>query len=375
MIGNKQFSFIFIGLALFAMFFGSGNLIFPLYVGHLAKDQCLLASLGFLLTAVAVPFLGVIAMVVYKGDYTAFFRCLGNRFGSILIAILLTIWIPLGSAPRCITLAYSSLSSYVNVGPLWVFSALYCVLIFFVVGKKGRMLDILGYVLTPLLLACLSMIIFKGVSIQDAFAMPSGEGMEYFYQGLLEGYNTMDLIAAFFFSASVIDILQKTSHEKMRPLWITFKACVVGISLLGVVYVSLIALAGAHADMLQTVPKDQMLAYIAKDVLGPQMGMIAVVAIFLACLTTSVALVVVYAEFLSKTLFKKYESETGAKISSLLITFIMSLAGLKGITMVTAPVLEIFYPFLIGMIIVNLSIYGYKRVVFKRSEGISDRSV
>lgn len=361
MIGNKKFSFIFIGLALFSMFFGAGNLIYPLFVGQLAQDQSILASLGFLITAVAVPFLGIIAMIVYEGDYTKFFQCLGNRFGSILIAVLLTIWIPLGSAPRCIALAFSSMSTYADVMPLWLFSIIYCGVIYFVIGTKGRMLDILGYFLTPLLLLCLGMIIVKGVNVSDVFALPTAEGAEHFVRGLTEGYNTMDLIASFFFSASIIEILRNASHEKIRPLQITLKACIVGVSLLAIVYISLIALAGAHFQILAEIPKDQMLAHIAKTVLGPRLGVVAVAAIFLACFTTTIALVVVYSDYLNKTLFKWHPSDVWAKVSTLLITFVISLTGLAGITKITAPLLEIFYPFLILMIVGNLAFIGYKK--------------
>ena len=300
-------------------------------------------------------------MIVYEGDYTKFFQCLGGKVGAILIAILLTVWIPLGSAPRCITLAYSSLASYIDFGPLWLFSLLYCSVIFFVIGTKGRMLDILGYFLTPCLLVCLGMIIYQGVNVSEVYATPTAEGSAHFFSGLTEGYNTMDLIASFFFSASVIEILRGATKENAQSLRITLKACIVGIALLAVVYVNLIALAGVHYEMLENVPKEQMLAHIAKNVLGPHLGMVSVLAIFLACFTTSIALVVVYADYLNKVLFKSHPSDFWAKVTTLVITFVISLTGLAGITMITAPILEIFYPVLIVMIVVNLSIKAYQR--------------
>lgn len=361
MIGNKKFSYIFIGLALFSMFFGAGNLIYPLFVGQMAQDQSIWASFGFLITAVGVPFLGVIAMIVYEGDYTKFFQCLGGKLGALLIAILLTVWIPLGSAPRCITLAYSSMASYVDIGPLWLFSFIYCAVIFFVIGTKGRMLDILGYVLTPCLLVCLGLIIYNGVTVTEMFAAPTGDGVKHFFNGLTEGYNTMDLIASFFFSASIIEILRNATHEKVQPVRITLKACIVGMSLLAIIYINLIALAGVHFELLSNVPKEQMLAHISKSVLGPHLGMISVLAIFLACLTTSVALVVVYADYLNKVLFKSHPSDFWAKVTTLGITFVISMTGLAGITMITAPILEIFYPILIAMILVNLSVKAYQK--------------
>ncbi len=72
---THQPSFIIIGFALFSMFFGSGNLIFPLFLGQIAEGQWIFASLGFFVTAVLLPLLGILAMVVYKGDYGTFFSC------------------------------------------------------------------------------------------------------------------------------------------------------------------------------------------------------------------------------------------------------------------------------------------------------------
>ena len=352
---TKKSSYFFIGLALFSMFFGSGNLIFPLHIGQLAQDHFLSATLGFLLTAVAFPFFGVIAMVIFQGNYTDFFSCLGKRTGTLLTALLLTVWIPLGSAPRCIALAYASSLTYFSLPPLWVWSLFSCLLIALIVYKKSRMLDFLGYVLTPMLLICLLIISIKGLW-GASFSMSSYEHSTLFFEGLKEGYNTMDLIAAFFFSASIIDILKKEGSED--PMKITLKACIVGVSLLGIVYFGLIALAGAYSGSLEGIPKEQLLSHIALIVMGPQLGIIAMVTIVLACLTTLLALVSVYSDFLGKTLFHKYKSREQLSLCCTLIgTFILSTLGLSGITFITAPILEVFYPLLIVLIAYNTGLY------------------
>jgi LIVCS family branched-chain amino acid:cation transporter len=121
---HNRSSPLIIGMALFAMFFGSGNLIYPLYIGTEAETSWVSATLGFLIAAVLLPFLGVIAMVLYRGSYDEFFNSIGKKMGFILSLILLTVWIPLGSAPRCMTLAYASIDSYfANTPPLWLYSA------------------------------------------------------------------------------------------------------------------------------------------------------------------------------------------------------------------------------------------------------------
>ena len=99
-IDNRS-SAIIIGMALFAMFFGSGNLIYPLHIGTVSQGAWPVATIGFLLAAVFLPFLGVSAMVLYKGSYDDFFNTIGKKKGFLLSLLLLTVWIPLGSAPRC----------------------------------------------------------------------------------------------------------------------------------------------------------------------------------------------------------------------------------------------------------------------------------
>lgn len=353
---SKNLSSFFIGLALFSMFFGSGNLIFPLFVGQTAETQWPIASLGFGLTAVIVPFIGVVAMVVFRGNYTRFFNILGNKIGFLITFVLLTVWIPFGSAPRCIILAYNSLASYLTMPSIWIVSLFYSFLLFLVVYKKSRMLNILGYFLTPILLSCLAFIVVKGILFTEApiEQLPKDFTVNMFFLGLKEGYNTMDLIASFFFSASIISILEKSQSDKISPLKKTLHSCIIGIVILGVVYIGLIHLSAIHAPSLEGIPKDQLLAHIAKSVMGENLGIIAAITIVLACFTTSVAMIVVYTDFLSEKVFSR-SSFNPSMLLSLLVSFAMSISGIEGITTLTAPILSLFYPSLIILIAVNIS--------------------
>src|SRR5690348_4123561 len=108
-----------IGLALFSMFFGAGNIVFPLAVGQITGDQVLFASLGLILTAALVPIIGVIAMVLFDGNQRHFFGRLGRVPGFLLALSIISLLGPLGSTPRCIALAYSTLKgAFLDVGPI-----------------------------------------------------------------------------------------------------------------------------------------------------------------------------------------------------------------------------------------------------------------
>ena len=134
------------------------------------------------------------------------------------------------------------------------------------------MIEILGRFLTPMLLCCLALIVLFGLDIGASLNPSNFAAGEIPFRGLKEGYNTMDLIAPFFFSASVIEILKKASGNEELSLKKAFKASVVGIVVLAAVYIGLISLSAYHAATLQDVPKDQLLVHIAKSVLGSRVG-------------------------------------------------------------------------------------------------------
>jgi LIVCS family branched-chain amino acid:cation transporter len=334
------------------MFFGSGNLIFPLFVGHLAEGQWQAAFFGFWLTAVLLPFTGIIAMVFYHGNYLKFFATFGSLCKEVLPLTLLSVWIPLGSGPRCITLAYAALSPYVPIPSVALFSIAYCTLIWFITSRKQSLLDILGYFLTPLLLLCLGTVILLGIQASEGIQEANLSFFTSFKTAVQEGYHTMDLIAAFFFSASIISMLRNEKQTERETLKLTLQSCLVGMALLSIVYLGLIYLAACQADSLKQVAKDYLLISIAKNTLGHSLGLVAAFAVILACLTTSVALTLVYTEYLTSR-WRQIKTE-GALLATLASSFAMSIFGLSGITQVTGPLLNVFYPLLLAMIFWNL---------------------
>jgi len=367
-MNSKKNSSIDIGLALFSMFFDSGNLIYPLFVGMSSANTFLSSTFGFLMTSVLLPFFGVIAMVLFKGDYQRFFEILGKKLGFAFSMLLLTIWIPLGSAPRCIALAYSSVFTYFDIGPIWIFAAIYSVFVFYVICTKMGFLDILGKIITPLLIGSILVIFILG---KKADVIPVLASRDFtFFNSLKEGYNTMDLIASFFFSASIIHILYKKTKSMSSSIKLIIKSSVIGILLLAFVYIMLIFTAAKFSDVLIGGKKDQLLAILAKAVLGSRFSLISLIAIVLACFSTSVALVIAYSDFLQNQVFKNKKDINISITFSVFISFIMSLFGLNGVTFITAPVLKICYPILLTLIFLNVAkmIFLEKKQIFSKKE-------
>lgn len=347
------------GLAMFSMFFGAGNVVFPLGLGQYAKDHNFYAILGLLITAVGVPFAGLISITLYNGDYKKFFGRIGTVPGFIVSAIILGLIGPFGAIPRCVVLSYSTMKSYLPEGfSLTWFSLISCALIFILTIKRNRIIDILGFFLTPILLASLAIIIIKGL-IASPSLEPSGHSkLAVFLQGIKEGYQTMDLLAAFFFSSVVIDCLRKdidiTIQKNYKDtIFLSLKASLIGAFLLSLVYIGFSFVAAFYSPLLKETPQGELPAMIAYHVLGP-LAIAAQVAVILACLTTVIALASVFAEFLHKDIFLDKVGYGESLFITLIITFFISTLNFTGIVNFLQPILQVCYPALIVLCIVNI---------------------
>ncbi len=348
------------GLAMFSMFFGAGNVFFPLLLGQEAGEKNIYAILGLLITAILVPFLGVLSIVLFGGDYKSFFYRLGKVPGSCLMILILSLLGPFGATPRCITLSHATFQ-YSCLGlPLWLFSLIACLLIYLFAYKKRQIVSLLGYVLTPLLLISLTIIIVKGLyNPPPAAPNPSPSG-EVFMHGLREGYNTMDLLAAFFFSSIVLDSLRKTfgacNKQDNRQLMLkTVQAGLIGCGLLLVIYAGMSFVTSYYGNRIEQVDSGEILAALAFKLLGSWAGIVASLATALACLTTAVTLVVIFAEFLQQYIFKGKVKYQICLIGTLIITYFFSYLTFSGIVKVVAPIVIICYPALIALCILNMA--------------------
>lgn len=356
---SSRFEAISIGLAMFSMFFGAGNVIFPLALGQIAGDQNIYAMMGLILTAAVMPIAGVVAMILYDGDYNAFFGRLGRIPGFIVAVTIISLLGPLGSTPRCIALAYTTMtSSLVEMSPV-LFSALSCSLILLLAINKNRVLSILGVVLTPFLLTALLLIIFLGLFYSPDIQAVDQQPLSMFFHGLKEGYNTMDLLAAFFFSSTILHILKSRVHrgeiKQQNYLPIAYQASMIGAVLLGAIYIGFSYLAAFHGNAFFNIGKDELLTAITLKIAGPYGGVLVCVTIILACLTTAIALISAFADFVQKEVFNENISYELTLFGSLLVTFCISTFEFTGISAFLGPILEVCYPGLIVLTLLNIA--------------------
>lgn len=356
---KKFFSFesIAIGLAMFSMFFGAGNIIFPLAIGQHAGDKNLFAIVGLILTAVAMPFAGVFGMILFDGDRRLFFGRLGKLPGFLVALTIITLLGPLGSTPRCIALTYSTVKGLIpGISPV-LFSAAACLVVYLFSMRKNRILTLLGYGLTPLLLASLAAIVFLGFFMGSDAPVTEHTGFSMFLHGLIEGYNTMDLLAAFFFSSAILSLLKERANAGGTAGYIqlSLQASVLGAILLAIVYVGFGMISSFHSGDLLIANKDELLSAISTKLAGPYAGVLVCIAIGLTCLTTAIALISVFADFVQKEVFNEKISYEIALAGSLLLTFAVSTLQFTGISAFLGPVLQITYPGLIVLTLLNIA--------------------
>jgi len=351
----KKRDYLAVGLAIFSMFFGAGNIIFPLALGRIALDKTPWGLSGLLLTAVAMPFMGLLAMFRYKGQIRLFFGRLGKIPGLLIATLIISLLGPFGAAPRCIALAHSTLSLSFSDIPLVLFSLSACVLIFLFSYRENRLLKLFGYVLSPLKITLLILVIIKGfIEVPEATLVSANlSKFSHFWSGLTEGYNTMDLLAAFFFAPLVISSLGSSEKDQNLNRFV-FIASGIGASLLALVYTGFCYLAYRYASQLVDISNDKLLGAIAIKILGPYAGLIVSLTVTFACLTTAIALVVAFASFIQKEILREKVNYVPILMISLILTFAITILEFQGIAYFLNPILEICYPVLILLTFYNL---------------------
>ncbi len=342
------------GLALFSMFFGAGNLIFPLLVGRYAGTETFYAILGLGISAVAFPFLGLIAMMVYGGQIQAFLARLGKWPAFALLFVLQMSQGPVGAMPRLVTLMHASMKTYFPLS-LALFSALICLAVFLLTVRPQRIIHLLGVILTPLLLLSLTILVIVG-SLWAPPAQPVAEsGGHFFVHGLKMGYQTTDLIAALLFATVILPHLSQGTEDRRLIRKRMVFASLIASALLMASYIGLCWISAHHGSAFPEAAPEELLQLMATHVLGPFGGYVSSAAVFLACLTTAISLAAVFSQYLQKDLLQSRKGNGYSLAITLALTALVANLGFGGIVKIWGPILEVLYPGLIVLCLFNIA--------------------
>lgn len=347
------------GLSIFSMFFGAGNVVFPLTLGQYAQDNNIFAILGLLITAVGVPIFGLLAMTLYEGNFKQFFGRLGPLPGFLFALVLMTFLGPFGALPRCIAFSYATTKMFFDALSVELYSFITCALIFLLAFQKKQILAILGYVLTPILLGLLVIIITKAINFSSPLPVSLYSPIENFFYGLTEGYQTLDLFAAFFFTSIILAALKKDpelteEQHYLRTLKTVGLGSLIGAALLSFIYIGFSFASANNSEALKDFYPDELLGQMALLTLGPHAGIIVTITVSLACLTTAIALACIFAEYIEKDLSRHKISYIPSLFITLAIAYIFTTMNYLQVIAILNPILQIIYPALILLSVLNV---------------------
>lgn len=343
-----------IGFALFSMFFGAGNLIFPAFLGNKFGSHYLISMLGFLITGVGLPLLAIIACSKVDGTFESIASKVSNKFAIIFTTILFIAIGPILAIPRTAATTFE-----LTIQPFFPeLSPFICITIYFVINlffilRKSSVIDTLGKYLTPALMIILSILIFKGIFIPIG-PLSTHEVSNVFSSSLIEGYQTMDAIAALLFASLITNSIKSKGYSTQETLPMILKSSFIAIVGLASIYGGLIFI-GAHTRELapEVTSKTSLLILVSKNILGNLGPALIGIAMGLACLTTSIGLITAGANFFDKISKGKLPFKVNAIVISIISLFIACL-GVDKIIGISGPILDILYPVAITLIFITL---------------------
>lgn len=350
---NKDF--LVIGLALFAMFFGAGNLIFPPSIGLQAGENWFAAMMGFYLTGIGMPLLGILAISKAGGTIEGLAGKVGSKFSKVFGSVAVLILGPLLGVPRTGATTYEMgiKPIFSDVSPVLVSIVFFSVTLFFVIKPSG-IIDRIGKLLTPILLIMLSVIIYKGVTAPMGTPIDTGM-LKPFSTGFTEGYQTMDAIVSILIGGIVIASLKEKGYEDKRQQFkLTAKAGILAATGLAIVYGGLLYLGATGSSVFpQDIVKTGLTVSIVTTILGEIGKAVLGICVSCACLTTSVGITATVGDYFSKITEGKL-SYKSVVIASSIISAIVSNTGVEQIVKFAAPILAVIYPVALVLIIMNL---------------------
>lgn len=365
---KKNKDIIIIGFALFSMFFGAGNLIFPPFIGMTSGSNWLVSFLGFVLADVGIILLSINA-VARAGSFQDVVGKAGKKFGITLEIIMMLCLGPILVIPRTAATTFemsvSPLSSSVNSV---VFSVLFFGLTFALTIKPTKVMDIIGKFLTPILLLALGLLIIKGI-VSPLGELNTTNNDNLFVNGLTQGYQTMDALGIGGVTALIMtSFISKGYTNKKENISMTLKSASIAGCGLVLVYGGLAYLGATVSTMYDaSISQTALLVNITNSLLGKSGIILLGIIVAFACLTTSIGLTSVTAKYFEDVSNKKLKySHLVAFIC--IFSSIASNLGVDKIISIAAPILTIIYPVSILLVIMStFSNYFSKAAVFKCS--------
>lgn len=348
-----------IGFALFAMFFGAGNLIFPPYLGLISGSHWWVGFLGFTITDAGLGLLAIIALSKYDGNLNILASRVNKTFAIIISTAIILCIGPFLATPRTAATTYE-----IGILPIfgesvnrYLFSIIFFIIAFLLSVRPSKVVDIVGKFLTPSLLVCMTVLIIKGIVSPIGEIANTAMIDNVLEKGITDGYQTMDAIAGCMFALVVLNAV-KTRNYSSQSLEIkaTIYSGIIAAVCLAFIYGGLLYL-GAQTSSLGiydvNTDNTQLLVDITNKVLGGTGVYILAIITALACLTTAIGLISAAGNFFSDMSKGKVSYELVVVLCSI-VSCAISMLGVSQIIKISAPILQILYPCAMTIVLIGL---------------------
>ena len=369
---------ILVAGTLFGMFFGAGNLIFPVHLGQMAGRNALPAIIGFIITAVGIPILGVAAIGITHSDgLQTLSGKVGKGYGIFFTCLLYLTIGPLFAIPRCATVSFTT-----GITPLLgadsperlyllLFSAVFFAFVLFFSLRPGKITVWIGKIINPLFLFFFAVLMLAALLAPGA-AVSAVEPVDAyrsdaFFPALIEGYGTMDAIAGLAFGIVVIDVIRRMGVDNDDAIAedVLSSGLLTG-ALMALIYVVSIVVGAQSRGLFELSENGGIaLTQIAGHYLGGVGLFILAFTITFACLKTSIGLVTACAETFSKMTNGKISYRSWAILFTV-FSFAVSNIGLSAIIEYSIPMLMLIYPPAIALILLAFlgKFFAHDRTVY-----------
>lgn len=367
-------SYLAIGLMLFALFFGAGNLIFPAFLGQEAGTHYWPAIIGFLITGTGLPFLGILAIGLSgKEDLQSLASRVHPIYGLIFTVVLYLTIGPFFALPRTGTVSFEiGVAPFLSEGHMTIGLVIFTIIFFGVTLllslSPSKIVDRVGKLLTPLLLVVILVLIIASLvkPMGTAEAATGKYISDSFVSGFLEGYMTMDALAALVFGIIVVNAVKAVGAKSRKQIAVmSTKTGLIAIVLLAFIYV-FIGLIGTQsvAELGRQANGSPVLSGAAQFYFGSFGKILLAAIVFLACLTTSIGLVTACASYFNK-LLPVINYKAFVVIFSVFAGLVANI-GLSKIISYSVPVLMAVYPLTVVLVILTFlnGLFKGRRVVY-----------
>ena len=352
-----------IGLMLFSFFFGAGNLIFPPVLGQMAGENIGWGMLGFCLSGVGFPLLGVLAVAMKKSDNPDAIAMPMHPLYARAVTVLCALAIgPLFAIPRTAAVSFDTgvsalLPAAFDGFGLPLYSVFFFILTYFFSINPSKIIGSIGNFLSPMLLICLGvLVVCVLVNPTGSLQMPNPEFTTTpFFRGFQEGYNTMDLLAAILFGSITIKAIEAQGiTDKAVLTKLCSYAGLIAAFFLAIIYVALAYTGALSINVFGIIPNGAtLLSKICTYYMGFGGQVVLAMIIFFACLTTSIGLTTAISGYFAELSNNRIQYERLVLFISVFSLFVANF-GLENIIHFSIPVICMLYPIIIALVILNI---------------------